>query len=575
MLLKKYICAVSVFIVIIFSLPDVTMALLNDKKQGKWSLIGKAKTQATFRTIDTPDNNQIPIEGGEMISQRNLLMLEFRHDLGELFFGIRSEYYLQGRAFYDGAWDYGPDVFSDAETRRKYVLDNEHEINELEDDIELFMGYIDLTSGPLFARVGRQVISWGEMSTKRILDGINPLDTSSLAVDLLERLVPLDMLRINLLAENVGPFSSLGIDFYYVPGHLEDTIGEDIIDGSPVQPPIGRDLVEYLDDPYSLTSLKQVMTIFDDDIDSDRYGFKFGMMIGDLELNYVNYRTYSDIPVPRINIEKFEDVYLDVLTLLPLLTSGGSMIEAMLDGQKLEVVLETERIDVSGLSFNYYFAPFDMVIRGEAALYEDVPKITPGNVWDLIEGVAPKVHIDFMGDMYDLAEFLEHPLIGPIIQDALGDVRTMELPFTVGDIARYDVLKYGIGFDKNVSCFLNPSAEFMLTFEYVGSKIRDYDERTIIYPWQGENGETLYEPEYTHDFIMLVRTTYFDRQLTPQLVVMYEGKPNALIFIPSLALTMGQWDFECSFFYTASDSYEQEGFLESRDEFSVSMTYNF
>ena len=30
----------------------------------------------------------------------------------------------------------------------------------------------------------------------------------------------------------------------------------------------------------------------------------------------------------------------------------------------------------------------------------------------------------------------------------------------------------------------------MLIFEYVGSKIVEYEENTIIYPWQGPNGET-------------------------------------------------------------------------------------
>ena len=49
---KKSICAVLFLAVVICSIPDVSMALLTDKKQGKWSLVGKAKTQATIRTID-------------------------------------------------------------------------------------------------------------------------------------------------------------------------------------------------------------------------------------------------------------------------------------------------------------------------------------------------------------------------------------------------------------------------------------------------------------------------------------------------------------------------------------------
>jgi hypothetical protein len=42
----------------------VAAALLSDQKASKWLLIGKVKAQATFRTVDTPDNNPIPIEAG-------------------------------------------------------------------------------------------------------------------------------------------------------------------------------------------------------------------------------------------------------------------------------------------------------------------------------------------------------------------------------------------------------------------------------------------------------------------------------------------------------------------------------
>ena len=64
--------------------------------------------------------------------------------------------------------------------------------------------------------------------------------------------------------------------------------------------------------------------------------------------------------------------------------------------------------------------------------------------------------------------------------------------------------------------------------------------------------------------------------LTPQLVAMYEVAPRAFSFIPSVKYVWRQMEFEASYFHTISDSYEGNlGMLESRNEVSFSVTYNF
>ena len=210
-------------LLLIVLVPSVCMAILVDKKQGKWSLLGRLKLEATFRTVDAPDNNPIPIEAGDLVTQRNLLFLEWRHDLGNITSWLSFNYFLQFRFFYDSAWDVGPDVLKDDGTRNFYLFDNRDVIDDLKWDADLFIGYFDLASGPVFLRVGRQVMSWGEMTTLRILDGINPTDNTSLAVDLLERLVPLFMARVNLAFDYVGPFSSVSLDPPLVLWNLQDS----------------------------------------------------------------------------------------------------------------------------------------------------------------------------------------------------------------------------------------------------------------------------------------------------------------------------------------------------------------
>ncbi len=550
--------------IFLFFLPSSSQALLSDQKNGRWNLIGKTKLQATIRTTDTPDNNPIPIKAGDVINQRNLLMLEFKHDLQEKIPRLKIEYYLQVRAFYDSVWDYGPEIFSDDTTREEYLFKNRNQINDLKQDIDLFMGFIDITKGSFFTRIGRQTIAWGEMSTKRILDGTNPQDTTaSLAVDLLERLIPLDMVRSSLAFDNVGPFSSIGLEGYFIPGIIEDTNGEEMIEGSSILPPIGRNTTADLDDPFSMASLMQVIEQVPDDIDSDRYGLKLGVMLGDLEINFAHYRAYSDIPVPFLDIDSFDPINLNISHFLNF--NLNDPLGSILGDQKIEVLLKYQETDVYGASFNYYLAWFDMVFRGEVALFKDVPKIVPGNIGDLVTGLANKIILPFGGIS-----------VGNLISGIdLGDLSDMVLPFSSGRIATFDVWKFGIAIDKNISTPLNPQKEIMLMLEYVGNKIVDYQADTIIYAWQGPRGEILYEPEYTHDFILIARTEYLNGLLTPQITIFYEVVPKALVLIPGLTLTKGSWQTELSYMQTISDSYEQEGFLDSRDELSLSVTYNF
>src|SRR5207245_11599887 len=60
-----------------------------------------------------------------------------------------------------------------------------------------FLGYVDFEKGPVFLRVGRQVLAWGETDVFRLLDNINPLDEhfGGFFIALDERRLPLDMAR--------------------------------------------------------------------------------------------------------------------------------------------------------------------------------------------------------------------------------------------------------------------------------------------------------------------------------------------------------------------------------------------
>ena len=287
-----------------------------------------------WRTQTTPETNPIPIEAGEMVQQRNTIMVEVDHDMGKVAGDLALRYYLQPRAYYDGVWDYGPDVFSDDDTRSQYGFDNREQIDDLKKDLEFFLGFADLSYNDAFLRLGKQVFQWGEMSTVRILDACIPTDNQSLGVDLEERLVPLTLARGGYTFFDVGPASSMTIEGYYINGGIDDTYGEDIIDGSAVVPPTGRS-----SSPSSLETEE-------DFTDDDRYGIRLGAMFGDTQLYLAHYRKYSDSPSVQL-----------------IMPSG-----AMPYIQK-----STETIDVFGGSFSRFFSSFDGVIRGEIGYFVDEP----------------------------------------------------------------------------------------------------------------------------------------------------------------------------------------------------------
>ncbi len=544
-------------------LSGTSAALLSDQKEGKWKLIGKARLEATVRTTDTPDNNPIPIESGDLISQRNLLFVEWKHDLGELVPRVSLGYYLQGRFFYDGAWDYGPRVLSDDDTRRRYGFDNRGQIDHLKWDADLFMGYLDVTSGPFFCRIGRQITSWGEMSTLRVLDGTNPTDNSTLAIDLLERLVPLFMVRGNVNFDYVGPFSSVSLQGYYIPGAVDNRNGEDMIDGSPIYPPIGRYTPG---DVFStLTTLARQVQ---DDIRKDRFGAKLGLMWGGLNLNLAYYRRYSETPVPLLDLASFRPVYVQVpkpylLNLVKLLKEDP--LGTLLGHQKFNVILKLEPVDVFGGSFNYHWELIDTVLRAEIAYYRDVPKMTPGNINEVARGLAHKIHIN--------GQSLGPLISGIDLNPMLGDTA---LPFTTGEIATFDTWNWGIGLDKFMKLPYVSTQDVTLIAEYIGRKTLGYRDRYILQPWQGPNGETLYEPEYSNTFVFIAQTNYLNGNLTPQLVILYEVEPKAISLIPSIHYEWRQLALDVNYQFTSSDSYRGTlGMLESRDQVQVSLTYNF
>jgi hypothetical protein len=222
--------------------------------------------------------------------------------------------------------------------------------------------------------------------------------------------------------------------------------------------------------------------------------------------------------------------------------------------------------------------------------------MTPGKVSQLINSFGPKVDVwtgtgpDNKGNQKNLAWLLA------FYAKEFGTIDKMILPFATSEVEKLDQIKYGIGIDKwynfgwmapkeyiPVISDIIPVDDVMFKLEYIGSKILGWKENYLLEPWyepwdDDYDGQfdPVYYPEYSNTFVLITRLSYLKGTLTPQIVFMYEIEPSSITFIPSIAYSYKDWDFEVNFFISGANDYSGTlGMMDLRDEFTMSVTYNF
>ena len=247
-----------------------------DERQ-EMGLAGFFYTRGTIALQDGIGNQKHTFYAGNLVQHRNFGTLEWRHNIGRVtqdfptvweafrFINLDAfDYYMNLRAEYDGVWDYGPKkirrmkrgtrfhapYFDDASTAVPFdglyytafprapwpgppgrlaadfpgdviSLTNRRYLTQLQEPgIRLFEWYFNVTKGPLFIRVGRQNLSWGETDAFRLLDQINPLDNSfgGFLTSLDERRIANNMLRAQWNFGRVGPIEDLALEGFWAIG---------------------------------------------------------------------------------------------------------------------------------------------------------------------------------------------------------------------------------------------------------------------------------------------------------------------------------------------------------------------
>lgn len=130
---------------------------------GNFELKGFVRNITAVRTEDpSPGRGGEQFKKGDIELSRSFLQLEGSYN-------VQSSVRLYGR--WRGAYDASFDL-KQSHTFPQEVIDDQRLENEFR---EL---YVDIRQGPLFLRLGKQQVVWGESDGLRIADIINPLDFS-------------------------------------------------------------------------------------------------------------------------------------------------------------------------------------------------------------------------------------------------------------------------------------------------------------------------------------------------------------------------------------------------------------
>jgi hypothetical protein len=343
--------------------------------------------------------------GGHVRQNRGYIEAELDHDMDRLVkdgvgpfemlnylpFKIRDlKQHMTFRGEYDGVYDFGPREYSTADqfttpadSTNPNLLDNP--IAALNDAGEctippgttqspncnlrvdvpaarrhlrqiasnrqrLFQAYLEGSVGDLFVRFGRQIWSWGETDGFRLMDQINPIDSSfgGFLISLDERRVPLDMLRMEYRIGDFGPVSEMAIHGF---GAIDNKVS--FAPGTPAGSPW---TLPNLGKPSATTQSIKITPART--FTQIRGGGRLYWNMFDATFSAAHYYTYFDVPALQIKVPP------------------GFPLQTFSNGYSAQAIQTAPLVQVSGLSTTFAVEKLYTVVRSEMAYFNSEPRFT-------------------------------------------------------------------------------------------------------------------------------------------------------------------------------------------------------
>jgi uncharacterized protein DUF1302 len=518
-------------------------------------LTGKISTQVSIRTTGPKAFTDPPIPAGNVVQSRHLLDLELYHRLDRWLlrcYGLTLPlstlaYRIRVKPAYDGVTDYGPSAFDSDEHPGNPGLQQSLDIldhKKVQHNAVPWNAYADAGWGPVWVRVGRQDLSWGETDAFRLLDMIEPLDNRfgfPLIEDLDDRRIPLWMLRstLELPFLDVGPLAHVLAEGYWVPGTIDDQVSPPATASSPfsINLPRADELGATLD---FQTPRKNLGT-------SRGGGRLTGTLFDRITFSLAHYYTYMDNPSARLRADP-----PTVDSSFPCNPTGSTLQQlACVTNTVLELAIYP--IQVSGMSLTSP-VPFDplSIFRMESALF----------------------YSERVEEASDLS--------GATIQALTQTAAQTGQPATTAFRDR-NVVRWALGLDRNVWLrWLNPENTFLLSGQYFHTHILDANSDQVsplVQPQKSAIDAPIpivtfarrYEDEVV--FTGALFTYYRHGSVQPAPIIAYDVR-GVLALVPGVNVLVGtNWVLSLKY-ARVQGTWHGLGFFKDRDVAFARVQYN-
>ena len=461
--------------------------------KGDMKLSARAYTavRVGVEEIGAEDANPLNYPGsgvGHVRQNRYFLQLDYDHDITRIansgwgfarLFGLFDQllgttgwktastwkYTLEYRFEGEGIYAYGPSEYSESADKLRRVRLNvpnisipalgvnlsrqlpEAYIRERTDRLlrnaqirnRLFTAYLDWEKGPLFMRVGRQVLAWGETDVFRLLDNINPLDDSfgGFFIALDERRLPIEMVRTSYQIGNVGPLQDMFIEGFAANGSRVATV-PGIPNGSPwapggiASPNPSINTIVKAPDPTAI-----------------RGGARLVFTAMDVTATLAHYYTYLDVPGVSFRLPGVKQCAGETTA-----SNTARFCDPLVAYQNFP------RVPISGASITFPVPSWYTIVRSEVAYFNGEPmnRQGRGNPNDTLAAKGTPGYNRLVAQ--NNTEGGLNPFVYPTFIDPFG-ARKQPL---YGTVLKRDSFNMSLGLDVNRFIrFLNPTQTFFFS----------------------------------------------------------------------------------------------------------------
>ncbi|MFH1154468.1 MAG: DUF1302 family protein [Pseudomonadota bacterium] len=484
-------------------------------------LRGKFQTKFTVKTQDSTGWSTVPsndprywpdapdLDAGDLIQQRNIAYIEFDYKPRPSSSEWDMKFHATARFLYDTIYDIGPSEITHV---RDFSPTYKDQIDEMSKDADIWECYTDITRGPLFLRIGRQKISWGETDIYPLLDRIMPIDNTygGMFEDLDDRRIPLWALRGTYNLGSTGPLDDLGIEAFWEPAMLDQKFAPQTPWGSVYNFP-----------QASGPPMQLIPSDPDDDMENSRWGIRFqAVAASNFNFALAYFRSYPVDPALQSSID------------FAKLMTG--------DTRGLQVEKHWIPTDTVGASFSFFEPRTEAVFRGEVAYTFDEPYFDPSKNFRTL--------YEFMGGS---------PAPGQ------------------SEIPEWDVLRFSLAFDRPFWFRgINKLSMINWTVEVSNEYYPDYDANHVLPAPVYPTGDWVRLHQWEHTFLTMLYTSYMNGRLEPNITVAYNPR-GAGFWQSSLQYRMDPVILKVQYTDVFGKKDIAPGVLYDWDQLAVSITMNF